>query len=356
MTEKIGQLMYDDINDQPNTLEIVLTDFSHQVANIDHPSLRRWLSNPILFTGCGTTYALGLCAAAIFQQHGFSATTLPASEISFYPHSVHSECSTLIAFSRSGETSETIWAVESFRQRQPEAKVIAITGSPKSSLASCADLVLGTAALKDKSIIETKSFTSMLLIAQAFVSYLTDDPLMLTRISSIPEKMRKNLHPMGNLAERYGRNKEIDRFFFLGGGVFYGAASHASFTMKESCADWAEAFHPLEFRHGPRTAAGKSALVCSFLSSIPQVFCEEIRVLKEMKSQGAHTLAIYDKNPESLPPVDGAEENLILASELMDDEQISLFLPFVQWLAYFRALAKGQDPDHPKNLQAVTRL
>ena len=51
MPEKIGQLMYDDINDQPNSLEIVLTDFSHQVSNIDHPSLRRWLSNPILFTG-----------------------------------------------------------------------------------------------------------------------------------------------------------------------------------------------------------------------------------------------------------------------------------------------------------------
>ena len=73
----------------------------------------------------------------------------------------------------------------------------------------------------------------------------------------------------------------------------YGIACEAAFKIKEFTAGWAEAFHPLEFRHGPMTAVSGDALVVGLLSD--RQIEAELKVLEEMKAKGGHTLAIFEQ-------------------------------------------------------------
>ena len=113
LVKQKGQLMYRGINTQSNSLQSVLSVFFKLSARLEQKELLKWIKGGAIFTGCGTTYALSSSAAVIFNQNGFSSNAIPASEISFHPESIPQKFSTLIAFSRSGETSEILWAVES---------------------------------------------------------------------------------------------------------------------------------------------------------------------------------------------------------------------------------------------------
>ena len=161
---------------------------------------------------------------------------------------------------------------------------------------------------------------------------------------------------MKEFAQDLAIDVSITRFFFLGSGPLFGVSNQSAFTMKECTAEWSEAFHPLEFRHGPRTSATKGAFVGLFCSDTDRVFVEEQRLLKEMKDQGAKVLAFGDKYLYTDNSVEYAEDIIYLESGLTSSERMVLYMPFVQWLAYFRALAKGLDPDHPANLLPVARL
>jgi len=351
-----GYLMKQDIESQADTLRAVYESFSSQANSFTQSQKATWARESWIFTGCGTTYALALTAASLFQQLGMNAAALPASEITFYPGSLPQGGSLLLAFSRSGETSETLWAVDAFREQRAQGKVFTVTASPESTLAQKADFVLKAAPARDRSTVETKSFSGMLYLLQVFSAWLSGNGERLDRLKNIPLAMDGLLSETRSAAEHVGKNPEISRFFFLGSAENYGVACQAVFTMKECSAEWSEAFHPLEFRHGPRTAATGEAFVGLFLTDDRRAIEQELRVIREMKDQGAQTLVLCDRIEGSdFPSLEGVNY-LDLGSGLPLADRLTLYLPFVQWLAYARALSAGKDPDHPANLNAVTRL
>jgi glucosamine--fructose-6-phosphate aminotransferase (isomerizing) len=154
------------------------------------------------------------------------------------------------------------------------------------------------------------------------------------------------------VAEQVARDEAIARFFFLGSGPLYGIAAEGMFKIKEYAGEWAEAFHPLEFRHGPRAAANSQALVVALLSDRQAV--AELRVLKDMKEQGARTMAILDRR--STLEVDGIDQIVELDSGLDEWERGALALPLLQLIGLLQASKAGMDPDHPASLRAVTQL
>lgn len=346
---QIGLLTYQDITSQPKVLEILVEELfsrSEDILRIIRNYQGTWV-----FTGCGTTYALGISAAACFRHQGFSAMALPASELKFYPESLPQSPTILAVVSRSGETSETLWAVETFREQRPHSPIIAITASPQSHLTGLADWVLDASVAQDHSVVETVSYTGMLFVAQILSAFLSNDQTRLAALKIIP-KLISELLPLSKKVAETILQSPINRFFFLGGGSYYGIACQSSFTIKEFSGSWAEAYHPLEFRHGPRTAATSGSLVVLFLSDNYAV--EELDVLKDMHEQGARALVILDnKHRYRIPALDYILE---LNSGLDEWDRLILHMPFVHWLAYYYALSVGKDPDHPANLQAVTRL
>ena len=135
-------------------------------------------------------------------------------------------------------------------------------------------------------------------------------------------------------------------------GPLYGLANEAMLKVKEMSLSHAEAYHFLEFRHGPMSMVDGHTLVVGLVSDTA---CEhEIRLLQEMEGLGARTFVVVEEVSRlgKWRPSYVAE----LRSGLGEWERTPLYLPILQRLAYHRAVTKGLDPDHPRHLQAVVDL
>lgn len=346
-----GENTYREIVHQPEAWSQAL-----EVARAQAESLcdlwHRADGRSLLFIGCGSTYYLSRAAAAMAREAGLRADAMPASELWLSPQLAGDLAGTLlVAVSRSGETSETVHALQSFRQAGGRA-VLHIGCYPESTLARSADLALTVPKAQEMSVAQTRSFASMLILCQALVASLVAGPHAVGRLGSLPDLGRRLLERYAGLSESLGSDPSLQRFFFLGSGPRYGLASEAMLKMKEMSLSYSEAYHPLEFRHGPKSVVNDESLVIGLLADEARV--QEAAVLSDMKALGARTLAIAEGGtPEALG---GADYAVDLGSGLPMADRLILYLPVLQLMAYHRALANGQDPDRPRNLTAVVTL
>jgi glucosamine--fructose-6-phosphate aminotransferase (isomerizing) len=350
MTQR-GQHTWTEITGQPEAWRATLEAFT-----TDRTALEDFLNqtnfDQILIVGCGSTHYLAQTAAAILTHHaGIRTCALPSSELWLFPSMSPTGQTLLLAVSRSGTTTETLRAVERFREANG-GPVLAVTCYPESPLARQADFALVASDAQEHSVAQTRSFTSMLLLTQALTATLARDEGTLERLQQLPDALEDIVAPLGDLPQRLGTDQNIERFFFLGSGPLYGLANEAMLKTKEMSLSYAEAYHPLEFRHGPMSMVNEHTLIVGLLSDAG--LGEELRVLKEMQGLGARTLAlIEDASAFTSWQPDHVVE---LRSSLEDWERGPLYLPVIQRLAYHRAAAKGLDPDRPNNLKAVVEL
>lgn len=315
--------------------------------------LRQLLHRPhreATFIGCGSTYFLSLAASTIWQaMTGVSARALPSSELWLFPELYRpAQPSLLVAVSRSGETTETLRALEMYRQ-QIGGDSLAITCDPASEMVGLASSRLVARNAAEESVAQTRSFTSMLLLAQLACALAADREDYLSQLNALPAFFPSLVKTYEPLARRLARDERLEHFVFLGSGPRYGLACEAMLKMKEMSLSPSEAFHFLEFRHGPKSTASKRTLVIGLLSESARD--HEASVLSEMRQLGTKVLALAE-SAEGLP----ADEAIELRSGLDEQANLALFLPALQLLAYHRAVHKGLDPDRPANLDAVVRL
>jgi glucosamine--fructose-6-phosphate aminotransferase (isomerizing) len=326
-----------------------------QEADLQASALRsHWRpdkTQEVICIGCGSTHYLARTAAATFQgMTGIPGKAYPASELLLFPHIVLSGSAgrMLVAISRSGETTETLKAIETFRARD-SGPVLGIVCYPDTSLAGLASLSLVAREAHEQSVAQTRSFTSMLVGVQALVSIMADRPLS-RRFCELPELGAAIIAESLSLAQQLAGDAALERFYFLGSGPFYGLACEAMLKMKEMSLSHSEAYHFLEFRHGPMSMVNRQTLVVGLLSvaALPH----EIAVLKDMRALGGRVLAI---TPAELPP-ETADYQIVLPKGLTDLERGALYLPALQLLAFYRSLHNGLNPDTPINLTAVVNL
>lgn len=342
-----GSNTYNEINSQT----VVWEQSLERISKIDLGSFPRGEDfDQIIFTGCGSTYYLSLWAARATQsRRGWSCLAVPSSELWLSPEAwlVPSQKNLIVAISRSGSTSETIEALKICNQLGSGASIV-VTCYPDSELAGLSNAVVALPLAQEESIAQTRSFTSMMLgIAHLMGnSYPTTLPHRLSgEISFIVQRDR-------DTASLYGKDDKISRFFFLGSGSRYGLACEAMLKMKEMSLSYAEAYHFLEFRHGPMSMVNANSLVIGLVS--PKLNPQELSVLHDMKDLGSQVMAIgpveFEKAFNELGhfiPIDFDE------FEMMGEV---LYIPILQLLAFERALSNGRDPDNPHNLSAVVVL
>lgn len=307
----------------------------------------------VLFTGCGSTHYLALAAAALFQQlMGIDARAYPASEIALLPDFVFLPKSRplLIAVSRSGETTETIEAMRVFRERTNNP-VIAVTCKSSSALSLQANLSFSIDEAQETSLAQTRSFASMLIVVQGIAALIAGrrDLDTLDHLTPIVTRL---LEQYGALAKQLGEDRQIERFFFLGSGSLYGVACEGMLKMKEMSLSYSEAFHVLEFRHGPMSMVNEHTLVVGLISE--EAAPQEIAVLRQMKARGARIMALSEAKSD--PSLADWAHFVHLDSKLPGWARTVTYLPVLQLMAYYRALSNGQNPDQPANLSFVIAL
>ncbi len=302
-----------------------------------------------IFTGCGTSYNLSLTAAHLWQSIAYiPARGVPASEVFLFPQGILLPARRYLFFaiSRSGETTETVKALEFFAS-SCTGKTVGVTCEPHSTLAQRAESALVFPSAHEESVVMTQSFSTMLLglLFGALTSQKREAIL-----SPLPEMVERSLLHEEKTVQDLASSSHFHKFIFLGNGPYYGIAWEGSLKLKEMSLAPTETFHFLEFRHGPKSIVDEHTLIVALTSS--SAFSYEKEVLQEMVGLGA---SIFHLGAQSLSLPRTTE---ILFGEAGKEDPLRLILDvvFLQLLGYFRAKHQGLNPDEPRHLTKVVKL
>ncbi len=319
------------------------------------PELRRLMAGaPVVFCGCGTSRHLAIAAARIHQEvAGVASLPIAASEVFLVPEGVlpPGHKGPLVAFSRSGETTETVLAARFYRERG-FGSVIGVTARADSALAAASDLSLVLPWADDQSVVMTCSFTTMLLAVWTAAALVAGDETYLAELKRLPDLAAGAIDASRPLAARLGRDAGLGHFVFLGLGGYLGLALEGMLKLKEMTQIPAEAYSPLEFRHGPISVVDRATAVVLLATDRGSRYFRDL--LADVRRCGGRTVAVGHPLEEL-----GADQNLPLGAAgtgLTDRSRGLLYMPFLQLLALERAVALGRDPDRPQNLTRVVQL
>lgn len=340
-----------EILSQPETWEKTLKRAAQEKWELPPAGQTR---SPMLFVGCGTSFYLAQSAAASFTRlSGHPGHAFPSSEVFlFAPNSIAAlEKPLAVTISRSGTTTETVWAAK-FLREQLHLPVIAFSCYGDRALARESDWRMIIPEAQEKSVVMTRSFTSQLLglffaaAASASVRGLIEE------LARIPDRGAQLLDQAASTVRKIADDASLDHFVFLGQGVFYGGANEAMLKMKEMSLSYSEAYHTMEYRHGPMSIAGARTLISVFVSDAGRE--HEIRVLADMKKLGARTFVLCSNADDKIRA--HADHLIELGSDLAEEVRLLLAMPLIQLLAYHRAIAKNLNPDAPRHLSQVVTL
>jgi glutamine---fructose-6-phosphate transaminase (isomerizing) len=337
---------YREIVTQPHAWQAAVDAVAQQAKGL-RDLWREGNFSQALFTGCGSSYYLSIAASAVWQSLlPVLARAVPSGELWLYPEGsfipAGQGATLLIAVSRSGTTSETVAVTERF-QRDGQGKVVVITTTPDVALAALGDVTVTIPEAQEESVAQTRSFAAMYLAAIALVATLAGRDDLQQAMTQLPAYGQELIGRTHEVARTWGEKLELARFYFLGSGPRYGLACEANLKMKEMTLSDSEPFHFFEFRHGPMSMVGEQTAIIGLVSLEHRT--EESRVLEEMKALGGQVFRIA--------PDDG---DVSLDCDLPDPVRNVLYLPALQLMAYYRAVAKGLNPDRPANLRAVVTL
>lgn len=246
--------------------------------------------------GCGTSWFMAMCYAVLRETAGAGWTdAFPASEL---PR--QRTYDRVLAITRSGTTTEILEALADVRGRVPTT---AVTGDPETPIADAADALVVLRDADERSVVQTRFATTVLALLRAS---LGEDlaPVAADARSAL------GLPVDGYLA--------ADQVSFLGTGWTIGLAHEAALKLREAAQAWTESYAATEYRHGPVSVAQPGRLAWVFG-----------RVPSGLAAQVAATGATLVHHPQ-LDPMAA----LVVA----------------QRAAVALALARGLDPDQPRNL------
>ena len=267
----------------------------------------------------------------------------------------------VLVLSQSGETSDTLAALEEARLRGQ--KTLAITNHPSSTMAHLADVSMSLAAGVEKAIPATKSFTCQLAVLYLLALY---EGARLGRMNAaaLSERIEELLaisgkieaaldgwrEQMAALASKY---KSAVTFLYLGRGIHYAIAREGALKLKEASYVHAEGYPVGELKHGPNALVSDQvplvvlATVDRALEASVLRYEKTMQLLSDMKTQGAKVIAIANSDDTEIAA---------LASDCVRVQPASEYLlPILevvplQLFSYFMALEHGVDVDRPRNL------
>jgi glutamine---fructose-6-phosphate transaminase (isomerizing) len=307
-----------------------------------------------IFIGCGSSYYIALAAAATWSAlTGMSARAIPASEILLFPETAlpGNEKRVAVLISRSGRTSETVSAAEFLRGKH-NVHTLTVTGTQNELLEKFTHSTLPLLPSDEQSTVMTRSFTSMLLGLQSLAASWAGNRAFVDGLEKIALTSKTILQNLHQQILHFVEAHDFADYVCLGQGPFYGLACETALKITEMSCSYAQSFHTLEFRHGPKSIVSPETLVIFLLSE--QGYDAECEVLQEIKSLGGTTIAITNRaDQRAHAAVDLLIELNFTAPELA---RISPYVLAGQLLGLYTGLKKNLDPDNPRNLSRVVIL
>ena len=325
----------------------------HVEQTTELQSLNESLAKEIewVFVGCGSSFYLAQSAAASWSiLTGKRARAIPASEIMIFPQTLPVPCQPVL-ISRSGNTSEIVRTAEYF-ERDLNIRTLAITCGTNTGLQKISSHTIRLPDADEKSTVMTRSFTSMLLVLQSLAGVRGNQRDFLNGVRELPEQVAAQLPGIHAAVKSLVHGSTFADYVFLAQGAFFGIAQESMLKVKEMSCSYAQSFHTLEFRHGPKAIVSPETLITFILSD--SGFDAEVAVLEEIKQLGGKTLAIT--NTANAVVRNSADFLVELSLEVPETARAAASVLPGQMLGFYTGLKKGLNPDEPRNLSRVVML
>ncbi|MGC8606139.1 MAG: glutamine--fructose-6-phosphate transaminase (isomerizing) [Vulcanisaeta sp.] len=355
MASKEGypHFMLKEIHEQPFAIGSTLAGINEkEFDNVVNLLLN---SRKILIVGAGTSYHAGLVGDYLLTTVlGLDTHAVISSEYKRYVNAVN-ENDTVIAISQSGETIDTLVAVRALKERG--AKVVAISNVIDSAIPRESNYVLYTRAGPEIGVAATKTFTTQLVIMTILTlrAGIIMGKLDANEYRSIMDSLNKLPGLLQNIITRTeGRVKALSEYmsrrqnaYYLGRGIGVPLSMEGALKLKEIAYIHAEAYPAGESKHGPIALVEEGYPVVFSILDDDNVDPLLGNVM-EMKARDAYTIGFV---PEKY--IGKFKELLNAVLELPNvDYRIApiIYIVPMQLLAYYTAVARGYDPDKPRNL------
>ncbi|MGA7839316.1 MAG: SIS domain-containing protein [Candidatus Acidiferrales bacterium] len=304
-----------------------------------------------VFIGCGSSFYLAQAAAASWTiLTGEKSRALPASEITLFPQLFPAACQPVL-ITRSGYTSEALQAAE-YLETKLHLETLAITcgtGTPIEKVAShCVKLT----AADEKSTVMTRSFTSMLITLQSLAAIRGKRGEFLAALGGLSDQVAGRFNAIHGTIKSLAESRTFADYVFLGQGPFFGIAQESMLKVKEMSCSYAQCFHTLEFRHGPKAIVSPETLITFIISE--SGFAAEVQVLEEIKKLGGTTLAISNSCDSTIRRA--ADYSVELSLDVPETARAAASVIPGQLLGFYTGIKKGLNPDEPRNLSRVVML
>jgi glutamine---fructose-6-phosphate transaminase (isomerizing) len=328
-----------EVAQQPATLRRLIRDGREEIENLAEAIAT---AETVILTGCGTAGNAALAGAYLFDEIcGRAVTMIPASEFRYRSRTLDTD-SLVVALSQSGETVDVLEAM-SVAERCG-AKLAAIVNTPMSTLDRAMDTRVLLRAGVEQCVLATKSYTAMLatllLAAHAIDGRWSTGADMVLQAADAIELMLVN-GSRDRIKEVATGVAAAEHLFVIGRGLHYPSALEAALKIKEVSYIHAEGFAAGELKHGV-IALVEAGTPCVVLAPNDATTTDVLSGAAELRSRGGYIIGVGVSNQ-------GVFDEFIRVPDAGIATAIVEAVPG-QLLGYFAALARGNDPDRPRNL------
>lgn len=351
--------MLKEIFEQPNTIfDCLRGRLDAEAGTITMSGIQQYAeqlisANRIIMVACGTSWHAGLVAEYIFEE----VTRIPveveyASEFR-YRNPVINKGDVIIAISQSGETADTLVAIESAKEKG--AIILGVVNVVGSSIARTSHGGAYTHAGPEIGVASTKAFTAQLVVLTMMalkIGYLKGTLSekrymhLLNELNDVPEKVAAALLHKDTIEKVALKYTQAADALYLGRGYNFPVALEGALKLKEISYIHAEGYPAAEMKHGPIALVDENLPV--FFVATKDSFHEKVLSnMQEIKARKGKIIAIVSEGDDA---ADALANDIIVVPYA--DELIAPIINAIpmQLIAYYIGIAKGLDVDKPRNL------
>jgi glutamine---fructose-6-phosphate transaminase (isomerizing) len=351
--------MLKEIFEQPHTIydclrgRLDITNGKILMSGVEQHIEKLKNANRIIMVACGTSWHAGLVAEYIFEELCRIPVEVEYASEFRYRNPVIHKGDVIFAISQSGETADTLVAIE--KAKEQGALIFGILNVVGSSIARTSHAGAYTHAGPEIGVASTKAFTAQLAVLTMIALKLAREKgtidetrymHLMTELHDIPEKVQVILEQtdtIKKIAEKYADARD---FLYLGRGYNFPVALEGALKLKEISYIHAEGYPAAEMKHGP-IALVDHTLPVVFVATRDAYHEKIISNMQEIKARKGMVLAVISEGDETITKM--ADDVMVVP---VCDEIVAPMLNVIpmQLLAYYIGVHKGLNVDKPRNL------
>ena len=306
----------------------------------------------LILTACGTAFHAGLVGEFLFEQLARIPTETEYASEFRYRNPIIEDGTVVISISQSGETADTLVAVEQAKERG--ATVLGIVNVVGSSIARTTDAGIYLHVGPEIGVASTKAFTAQLAVLTMLAielgrrRHISSDQAakLIDQFSQIPEKISRILEQSDHIKQIAQANINRNNWLFLGRGFNYPVALEGALKLKEISYIHAEGLPAAEMKHGPIALIVKG-MPAVFIATVGPQYDKIMGNIAEVRARGGKIIAVATEGDENIKQ---HTDHLITVPDVPELLQPMLTVVPLQLLAYHAAVLRGHDVDKPRNL------